>query len=195
MTPADGGFTFACNPAHDCTRAAPIWSAREDPHVLVARAIPVCDDLTPAIDLAALQSQVIRLTNCEHVRIDLGVATLRLDVVEGTLIAGPAGIEPAVTLGARLAQQLLAIRQLDALLAGQPIAPERDRRLPLLVGALRAADALTAGANLREIGFNLFGGQVWPGDGEHLKSRTRRLVSLARALTLAGPAGVLGYSV
>jgi hypothetical protein len=195
MSPANGGFTFACDPAHDCTRAAPIWSARVDPHVLVARATPVGGGSAPAIDLAGLQSQVVHIASCEHVRIDIGVATLRLDVVQGSLMAGPASIEPAVALGARLAQQWMAIRQLDALLAGQFIAPDHDRRLPVLVFALRVADALKSGASLREIGLSLFGGEVWPGDGDHLKSRTRRLVSLARALTLAGPAGVLGHSV
>ena len=166
-----------------------------DPRVLVVRAFAPGNGLASVIDLGGLRTHLVRAATGEHVRIAMGTATLRLDVVEGTLMGGPASIAPTVTLGTRLGYQIQAIRQLDALLAGRPIFCERDRRLAVLVGALRAADALSAGASLREIGLDLLGGDSWPGEGEHLKSRARRLVALARALTSAGPAGVLGHWV
>ncbi len=166
-----------------------------DPRVLVVRARPPDECSRAAIHLADFTAHVALAADRELVRIDVGGTTLRLDVVEGTLTAGPVGIEPSVTLGAPLDQQLHAIRQLDALLAGQPLISDCNRRLGGLVSALRAVDAIEAGASLRDIGLDLLGGSDWPGDGEHLKSRARRLVMLARALVSAGPAGVLAFRI
>jgi hypothetical protein len=59
-----------------------------------------------------------------------------------------------------------------------------------LVEALRVGDAIAAGASQRAIGLGIYGGD-WPGDGEHLKSRVRRMIPLAAALFRAGPRGVL----
>src|SRR3546814_2270295 len=99
-------------------------------------------------------------------------------------------IEPAIDLRRAIDPQIASLRRLDALMRGD-ILETRDQRLVRLVEALRAADAIAAGASLRDIGVGAFGGD-WPGDGEHLKSRVRRRVALAVELTRAGPRGVLG---
>lgn len=132
-----------------------------------------------------------RSVPCEtgaHLRIDLPGGPLRLDIVGDGWPVVPA---PLVRLGADLDYQLRAVLRLDALTRGaEPLVPA-DRTLPRLVLALRAWDARKAGASLRDIGLGLIGGDDWPGDGEHLKSRTRRLVARGEALIRAGPRGVL----
>jgi len=120
---------------------------------------------------------------------------LRLDVTEGTLFDGP--ILPHFHLSgmAELSPKLDALHALLRLAgsvgpAHAPIAP--DRRLERLVQALRVRDALADGASLREIGKVIQPVcDDWPGDGEYVKSRARRLVALARKLERLGPKGVL----
>ncbi|WP_443019010.1 MULTISPECIES: DNA -binding domain-containing protein [Sphingobium] len=85
---------------------------------------------------------------------------------------------------------MLALRQLDRLLRGIPLPPRRDVRLRRLALALRASDALAAGASLRVIGTQILGYRDWPGDGECAKSSTRRIVDLAGALLESGPLGI-----
>lgn len=118
---------------------------------------------------------------------------MRLDLVDGLIEPGSLTIEPVIDLCRPLEPQLLSVRRLDALLHGDcPLAV--DQRLIRLVEALRTADALAAGASLRDIGEGMFGGD-WPGDGEHVKSRVRRRVVLADALLRAGSLGVLARAI
>src|SRR3546814_14755057 len=93
-------------------------------------------------------------------------------------------IEPAIDLRRAIDPQIASLRRLDALMRGD-ILETRDQRLVRLVEALRAADAIAAGASLRDIGVGAFGGD-WPGDGEHLKSRVRRRVALDRQIVVYG---------
>ncbi|WP_066961510.1 DNA -binding domain-containing protein [Rhizorhabdus dicambivorans] len=126
----------------------------------------------------------------QHVRLD-GAEPLRLDVVAGSILDGPVRLEPALCLDRDVERQILAIRRLRALLAGDPLPVEPDPRLPRLVLALRVLDARREGASLRAIGTVLLDNSDWPGEGEWMKSAVRRLVALAGALQKAGPRGVL----
>jgi hypothetical protein len=171
-----------------------MWAAAADPRVLRARAWPVATTDDRGIDLASLSHCVRTGDGCEHVRLDLAGGVIRLDLAEGTVHAGPVSLEPAIDLGRALAPQLESIRRLVALLRGE-VAGYCDRRLGRLVEALRAADALAAGASLRDIGVDLFSGEDWPGDGEYLKSRVRRRVDLAQELIRAGPRAVLHQTI
>lgn len=124
---------------------------------------------------------------------------LRLDVTEGTLFDGPILPHFHISGMAELSPKLDALNVLLRLSGGldpaqAPVA--RDPRLPRLVEALRVRDALAEGASLREIGRVIQPGcDDWPGDGEHMKSRARRFVALARKLERLGPKGVLARTV
>ena len=130
----------------------------------------------------------------EHLLFQACGRSLRLDVVSGTVLAGPVTLEPQMVI-ARLDSQIATIRALAALLSNQPVPAVADARLPRLVLALRALDARREGASLREIARGIFGETDWPGDGDHIKSRARRLVRLSEMLLRAGPRGVLAYHI
>lgn len=142
-------------------------------------------------DLRALPHCAAWIEGCQHVRVDLAAEPLRLDVVEGDLAAGPALVEPVVDTARSLEEQFGSIRRLAAVLRGEELPVVEDTRLRRLVSALRVADALAAGASQREIGLGALDGADWPGDGEHLKSRVRRMIPLAAELVCAGWRGVL----
>ncbi|SEH12829.1 Uncharacterized conserved protein [Sphingopyxis sp. YR583] len=59
------------------------------------------------------------------------------------------------------------------------------------VRVLRTIDALGEGASLRAIGTGIVCAEGWPGDGEWIKSRARRLVDAAHAMWAGGPAAML----
>jgi hypothetical protein len=147
-----------------------------------------------AFDIGAFGHRAAIAEGAEHVLIRCGDCSLRLDVVEGSVLAGPAMLEPSVALD-KLNPQIVAVRRLEALLRDVHAPHESDPRLPRLVLALRALDGLAEGASLRELAFGIFGERDWPGDGEHVKSRVRRLAKLSKDLMRAGPAGVLAGRV
>lgn len=192
MMPVAGGFTFACDPADDCARVAPIWTAAVDPCVLDVRASDTPGFNGPTLDIARHSARIVAADSSEHIGIPFEGGILRLDVIAGTVLAGAVSIQPAVRLGTALEHQLRAVRKLDAMIAGRACRAAPDRTLRRLILALRTLDAYRDGASLREIGLALVG-SPWPGDGEHVKSKTRRLVDLARQLEMAGPAGVLNF--
>ncbi|MBO9621684.1 MAG: DUF2285 domain-containing protein [Sphingomonas sp.] len=118
---------------------------------------------------------------------------MRLDLVDGAVMPGHMTVEPAIDFRRPLHPQLESIRRLHALIRGDRPSL-RDQRFVRLVEALRVADALAAGASLREIALGMLGDD-WPGDGEHVKSRARRRVALAGELTRAGPGAVLARRI
>jgi len=115
----------------------------------------------------------------------------RLSIVEGTFLAGPVRLtyllEPP-----RLAEGLAALQRWDRRatapsMQSPALSPERLSRRRDLVMTL---DALAEGCSLREIAMRLFGevdaARDWNHPSDFLKSRTRRLVSQARALVAGG---------
>lgn len=192
IPPRAGGCTFAADPALDCARAPYLWTAEADPCVLRGRIFPAPGSFG-GIDLSSIPHSIRQGAGCHHVRFDPPDGALRLDLIEGAMGPGMMTIEPAVALDRPLEPQLASIRRLDALVRGD-VSPRRDQRFLRLVEALRAADALAAGASLREIGLGVMGSD-WPGDGEHLKSRARRRVALAAELLRAGPPAVLSHQI
>lgn len=193
-----GGCTFAEDPARSFVDAQPIWSAAVDPSVLAVTAIAAGEG-APALDLARLPHHCVATDGgAEHVAITLPSQVLRLDILSGTLLAGPARLEVHLPVEAQISHRLEALDQLFRLMSlrdPRRRAPVPDNRLPRLVEALRVLDALHDGASLSAIASALLGddrvAREWPGDGEHLKSSVRRRVALAKRLELAGPAGVL----
>ena len=133
-------------------------------------------------------------TDAEHVLVRTKDSSLRFDVVSGSVLSGSVILEPIVDLD-RLDWQIAAICKLGAMLRNAPSKQERDSRLPRLILALRALDARAEGASLRDLAKGIFSASDWPGDGENVKSRVRRLTDLAEKLQRAGPRGALAREV
>lgn len=135
----------------------------------------------------------------ERALVELDDGPLRLDIIAGTLKAGPVDLTVHLDASHLHCRREVALwrlfRACGHAFPRQRRSVGRDRRLPRLVEALRVADALAAGASLREIALGLDcptkGAIDWPGDGEHVKSAIRRKVDLAHRLITAGPAAIL----
>lgn len=185
-----GGSTFAEHPDLPAHRARILWSAAADPGVLFAKAIASPHGDT--IDFGRLDSVRATVTSSgdvEHVAIDERLRRLRLDIVEGTVLAGPvrlrflidgpAGAEP----GALALRRLLAVTRHGRFL---PSLHPPDARMRRWLLALRVHDALADGATQREIATALYGpervARSWSGRSDALQSRVRRAVASARNL-------------
>lgn len=186
-----GGCTFAEDPQATCAEVTPVWSAAADPCVLAILGA------VPADAWARFRAFAPHVREGEggiaHLALGRCGDLLRLDIVAvaGDARHGAGAFAPLVALERDLAPQFAAVRRLSRILRGAlPVRPP-EAALGRHALALRTLDALAGGSSLRDIGVHLLGGDDWPGDGEHLKSRARRLVGLARALERAGPRGVL----
>lgn len=184
-----GGFTFLSDPSLNLASAAPIWSAALDPCVIRVAAHPCANRSQLRFDLSTYDYRVALSPAGEHLLLRVQGTSLRLDVVAGTILSGPVRLEPRFDLE-RLNVQIAAIRKLEAMIRHMLLPKQKDGRLAKLILALRALDARAEGASLREVARGIFGSSDWPGDGESIKSRARRLVGLAQELKQAGPAGV-----
>ena len=159
------------------------------------RVLPVVAEVgkaSLATDIAQFAARIIRRISCEHVYLAIGGETFRLDLVCGTVTAGPVLISYLVARNARLPKQIDTIQRLEARLAGCAIEHTREGlRIARLANALRAWDARMAGASLRDIATDLLEPGDWPGPGECRKSAARRLVATGRELIAAGPRPIL----
>jgi len=123
----------------------------------------------------------------EHLVVGRHGQHVRLDVVEGSTRAGPVLLQFLLADDDRLGDRLAVIRSWHAPL---PAVPDHRRWSRTLL-ALAAVDAQQAGASLRETADLLMGPGDWPGDGEHRKSRVRRLLAAGRTAIRNGPRAVL----
>lgn len=181
-----GGCTFPADPTLDSTHAVPLWTAAANPRLLTV--VPARSG--PAFDLAQIGHRAVRTGDRCHVLLHLPRETLQLEGLDGALDDGPRRISALIDYGRILEPQLEAVRRFDAFLRGRGEQSVPGTRFGRLVEALRVGDAIAAGASQRAIGLGIYGGD-WPGDGEHLKSRVRRMIPLAAALIRTGPRSVL----
>ena len=187
------GLHAFAEPSLAADAAHPVWRGEWFPRVLVAEATRG-GDAGDRFDLArfARAATVVReAAGPERVLLSDGPASLRVDVVAGSVLAGP------VRLAYRLAGVAAAQDPLDTLQGllrlcrtGRlhPPAPRsRNRRLILL---LRAHDALQAGASQREIAEVLLSGEAararWRAEVPSLRLRAQRLAKGARAMAGGG---------
>jgi hypothetical protein len=164
-----------------------MWSAAVDPRVLTVRFVKPAGVGARLFDP---RSAIIRKAHGprgEHLLVDHGGEIIRLDVVEGSSIAGPVTLQFDLADDDRFDGQLAAM---SALRAAVPAAG-RHVRLARRLLPLHALDAREAGASLREIANLLFGPGEWPGDGEHRKSRVRRLLDTGDGMVRDGPRQIL----
>jgi len=170
----------------DCARAVPLWTGAMNPFVLGASV----GAGGSVLDLGSVGHREVVLDRRRHILLCLPAGTLQLDLLDGDDRTGAIRISPSIDLARPVDPQVHSVRRLAALVAGAPEPTGRDAKLVRLVAALRVCDALADEASQREIGLGIFGDD-WPGDGEHLKSRVRRMVPFAAELVRVGPRGVL----
>ena len=191
LSPRVGGRTFPEDPAHSCAQVLPVWTAGVDAHVLAVRASPDARDDRWRLDLRRHDVRILKGPGSEHIRIDHAGHVVRLDVIDGTPGAGIMALRVELDIGPDLPAQADAARTLLHLVSGTlPAKRHHDREASALLG-LWALDARREGASLRDIADMLLGPGDWPGDGEHRKSRARRLVASGEAMVKAGPGAIL----
>jgi hypothetical protein len=163
-----------------------------DPRVLLARALPTRSvGGSHAFDLERFSARVLDDEDRERVLIEYASTVIRLDVLSGTVRGGPVSLCFRVPEERGIPAQIEALRAFHALRQGQSIPTSSHARMARQLLALHAYDARTAGHSLRSISEMLWGSSDWPGDGEHQKSRVRRLVASGEALVHTGPAAIL----
>ncbi|WP_051683149.1 DNA -binding domain-containing protein [Sphingomonas sp. UNC305MFCol5.2] len=124
----------------------------------------------------------------EQLLLSDGLHNLRLEIRQGTLLAGPVRLRIRFEGLTALDAPLLTLRRLVAFhrLGRMPrqLFP-RDPRVDRAILTLRAWDAHCAGAGQREIAALLLGSpradSDWQGPSDYLRSRVKRLLRAARA--------------
>lgn len=167
----------------------PIWSAAADPRVLVVRAEQASGASAHLFDAGDAEMRLLRGSTTEHALVLRHDTPVRLDVIAGSVTAGPVILHFDVVADDRLPFQLAAIQ---ALANGFP-RPRRKLSDGRRLLALHAVDAREQGASLREIAALVLGPGDWPGDGEHRKSLVRRLLAAGDRMIRAGPRAILGH--
>jgi len=183
------------DPALPVPVARPVWSAQIDPTVIRATVLDPFARSADRIDLWRLLPYVsvaIDDDQIEHLLLSDGIHSLRIDIVEGSLIGNPASLQYGLHGIASLHGPMPTLQRLIGVVeSGRfdvlPVGPGRRDRWIL---ELRVADALIAGAGHQEIARGLFASNIadtrWRAHNPSLRQRVHRLVKAARA-NLAKP--------
>lgn len=195
--PARWGLHYHVDPRLAAPAARPMWRARHCPVLRIA-----CQPGgTDPIDRGHLGG-LLTLADGEGIQLGLvsdGWKSLRLDIVEGSLAAGP--VTPRYLLSGiggaeaqlRVLRQFLHVARTGAM--DGPLFPSHGRgRRQLLM--LRAFDGWRSGASQREIAGELLDGDAgisgWRTELPDVRSRVQRLVRSARWMADAGFHDLLG---
>lgn len=155
--------------------------------MLRVRALPAIDPGARVFMGLPRGTRRLRAPAAEHLLIEQGGAPVRLDVVEGTVAAGPFSLRFDLPDDDRLEERLTTIH----IFRGGPSGHRLHLGLARRLLALLAVDARDAGASLREVAARVLGPGDWPGDGEHRKSAARRLVGTGARMLREGPRPIL----
>lgn len=174
--------------------ARPLWCAKVHPYVLSVEAGPPDgEDMFDLGRFAAISTVVPTADGREHVLISDGLRTIRLDVLAGTIAGGPAELRFLLNGLGSAERPLLTLRRLLALWRTgrfcrslHPPEPRAKRWLLLL----RTHDALTAGANQRDIAAVLLSAEAgephWRSRSPSLRAQMQRLVRGTRRMASGG---------
>jgi hypothetical protein len=176
-------------------RARPVWHVGIHPYVLQAiagRAAAPSDE----IDLGRFAATTMLVTDAsgrEHLLFSDGLRAIRLDVLAGSLARGSAELRYLLVGFASAERPLLTLQRLLALRRtgefSRSLHP-REVRARRWVLALRAFDALAAGASQREIAASLVNGAAteprWRTQAPSLRLQAQRLVRSARLMAAGG---------
>lgn len=182
-----GGCSFPEEPGQSCAFVRPVWSATVDPRVLAVRAGRPTGGKARLFDMAELDARVLWDRHAEHLLINRDNDLFRLDVIEGTVAAGPVSLRFDLADDDRLSAQISALGRFR----GKAATGHRHMQLAHRLLALHAVDARDAGASLREVADVVLGPGAWPGNGEHRKSLVRRMIVAGDRMIRAGPASAL----
>lgn len=175
--------------------ARPLWSANVHPAVLSVAAEGACssEDAFELSQLGALATVAVDASGGEHLLLSDGLRSIRIDVIEGTAASGVVQLRYHLRGFALLEGPLLSLRRLLALRRTGRFSPLlhppelRARRWLLM---LRAYDALSQGANQREIAAELLSrsaeDRCWRNLAPSIRSQAQRLVRGARQMAGGG---------
>jgi len=155
--------------------------------VLAVRAGQPTGNQQWSFDLATTEARHLRGGDAEHLLIVRGNELFRLDVIAGTVAAGPVSLRFDIAQDDRLPAQLSTIGRYCHTI--NPV--RRYVQLGNRLLALTAIDAFEAGASLRETADVVLGSGAWPGEGDHRKSRVRRMIVAGKRMIRAGPQPIL----
>lgn len=186
----NGGCDFGEDPTRTAHDAHIVWDALLDPGVLPLRAVPTSEAGFRLKPSRGRIDEAIGADGVRHVAIVSGCRRVRVDLLEGSLIEGPVRliVDCADLATMRRASCILGCLEFLArtgvfpawLMQGEP-------RMIRHVQLLRVQDARSAGAVPREIALALFGADMvadgWSGTSDFIKSRTRRLIADAVAMS------------
>ena len=170
--------------------ARPVWTAAIDPTVLMATVADPLATSEERVDLRILSPLVgiaIDEREVEHLLLSDGSRSVRIDVVEGTLIGCPASLRYALEGISRLRLPMATLVRLKRLLErgtfAEPSVTAAQRHSRWIM-ELRVADALVCGATHQEIARTLFGGAIadarWRLLNPAYRQRVQRLAEGAR---------------
>lgn len=190
------------DPERDAVSARPFWHAHVDRAVLRAEVVP--SGKHALIDLTRLADMVTAIAPggtdkvSKYILISDGLRSIRIDLTGGSLTDGPAALRWQIDGLLDAGPQLLALRQLMALVRTGMFARSlhpRERRARRWIEMLRVHDAIAAGATHREIAGALFdvdvSGPGWRAVAGSWRLRVQRLAAGARGCIAMGPAGWL----
>ncbi len=176
-----------------CPLARPIWRGDADPAVLTAQAAELSDDAFDLAPLLPLATCHVDGSGLEYWLLSDDWRQVRLDLVGGTLIAGPVTLRYRLS-GLRRAEpqlrtlgRLIGLARTGRFLASQFPLEQRAARWALV---LRVHDALAAGATQRQIAeclFDLPDTRRWRITAPSWRRRVQRLVEAARVAARIDP--------
>lgn len=184
------------DPRLPASLARPVWTAA-DAFVLSARAFPSRDDG----DSIALHARggletVVLGDRQEHLLFSDGRGALRVDIVEGSLLAGWARLHYEVSGLGSAARPMSAIRTLAHLQKSGRFGRGGPRVRPRDILLLRAFDGIRDGAGQRQLAAALLRrrelGPDWRIEQPSLRSQAQRLARDARSMAAAGFRKLLG---
>lgn len=179
--------------------ARPLWSADINPYVLEADAGRPTE-ASDSIDVARFGgwARLVSSYAGEHLLISDGLRAIRLDVLMGTLAGGPARLRYRLSGLASAEQPLLTLRRFLALSRTGRFASSlhpREARAKRWLLMLRTHDALSTGADQREIAAELLSREAgegrWRSRLPSVRSQVQRLVRNAQATAAGGYASLL----
>lgn len=189
------GLHAFVHPSLASPAARPLWRADIHPAVLpVIAAGP--DAPSDAFDLDRFASMAVLHKvpeRREHLLLSDGLRAIRLDILAGTVTAGPARLRYLLSGFAAAERPLMTLRRLMALQRAGRFSrslhrPERRARRWVLM--LRAHDAIAAGSDQREIAAALLSRTArelrWRSVTPSLRSQVQRLVRASRQMATDG---------
>jgi hypothetical protein len=182
------------SPEKDFRTARPMWRRSAWPLVLEADAFGGGSEME-RLNISGLGGlvSVRRSDGAERLLLSDGAHSIRLDLLSGTLLQGPALLRYRIAGLVGTAGPLLALRQLLALSSTGSFSKalhRPERRAARWVLVLRAFDAMSSGADQRSIAEALLDRRAglarWRIAEPSLRSRAQRLVREAKRMALGG---------